>query len=95
MWLLLATIQQAGPPLCPLNGRGNGKLLEARRTKAVAGGILAAFVACILLFGSSEADCLKFVEYDSRAHRLHTLAAFSYWVSSMLQPADILKCSRC
>lgn len=26
----------------------------------------------------------QFVEYDSRAHRLHTLATFSYWVSSTL-----------
>ena len=28
------------------------------------------------------ADVLKFVEYDQRAHRLNTLASFSFWVSS-------------
>lgn len=26
--------------------------------------------------------CLQFVEYDQRNHRLHTLASFSFWVSS-------------
>lgn len=25
----------------------------------------------------------QFVEYDQRAHRLHTLASFSFWVTSM------------
>lgn len=84
MWLLLEIIQQAGAPRCPSNGRGNGRLLVVRKTKAVAGGTPAAFVAYLLFLMDCEANCLKFVEYDSRAHRLHTLAAFSYWVSSML-----------
>jgi len=29
-----------------------------------------------------ETDELQFVEYDQRAHRLNTLASFSFWVSS-------------
>lgn len=29
-------------------------------------------------------DCVQFVEYDQRAHRLVTLASFSFWVSSRL-----------
>lgn len=29
-----------------------------------------------------HANCVKFVEYDQRAHRLNTLASFSFWVSS-------------
>ncbi|KAH6606571.1 hypothetical protein Trco_005724 [Trichoderma cornu-damae] len=32
--------------------------------------------------GGGWRNSCNFVEYDSRAHRLHTLAAFSYWVSS-------------
>ncbi|KAH0499380.1 hypothetical protein TgHK011_006581 [Trichoderma gracile] len=32
--------------------------------------------------GGGWRNSCSFVEYDSRAHRLHTLAAFSYWVSS-------------
>lgn len=34
---------------------------------------------------------VQFVEYDPRAHKLLTLASFSYWVSSMFfQPASVL-----
>jgi len=29
-----------------------------------------------------RANCVQFVEYDQRAHRLNTLASFSFWVSS-------------
>lgn len=29
-------------------------------------------------------DCVQFVEYDQRAHRLSTLVTFSFWVQSML-----------
>jgi Arf-GAP with SH3 domain, ANK repeat and PH domain-containing protein len=32
----------------------------------------------------------KFVEYDPRAHRLHALASFSYWVSSKLPPGRLV-----
>ncbi|KAM0450307.1 hypothetical protein ACHAO4_006729 [Trichoderma viride] len=32
--------------------------------------------------GGGWRNCCSFVEYDSRAHQLHTLATFSYWVSS-------------
>ncbi|KAK2591828.1 hypothetical protein QQS21_010467 [Conoideocrella luteorostrata] len=32
--------------------------------------------------GGGWRNCCSFVEYDSRAHRLHALASFSYWVSS-------------
>lgn len=28
--------------------------------------------------------CSQFVQYDSRAHELQTLASFSFWVQSML-----------
>lgn len=28
------------------------------------------------------ADSFQFVEYDQRAHRLNTLASFTFWVSS-------------
>lgn len=42
---------------------------------------------CTPLFtkrGVSLLTAFKFVEYDQRAHRLNTLASFSFWVSSML-----------
>jgi hypothetical protein len=31
---------------------------------------------------AATADTLKFVEYDQRAHRLETLASFTFWVQS-------------
>lgn len=34
----------------------------------------------------------QFVEYDQRAHRLHTLASFSFWVQSMQRPSHQCKC---
>jgi hypothetical protein len=41
------------------------------------------------------ADRAKFVEYDSRAHRLNTLASFSFWVSSNPSRSDCpFNCSR-
>lgn len=53
------------------------------KIRAVAGGTAAAFVAHFLIPHRPQANFFKFVEYDSRAHQLHTLATFSYWVSSM------------
>ncbi|KAF4505202.1 hypothetical protein G6O67_007177 [Ophiocordyceps sinensis] len=36
--------------------------------------------------GGGWRNCCSFVEYDSRAHRLITLASFSYWVSGASSP---------
>lgn len=36
---------------------------------------------------------LQFVEYDPRAHRLDTLASFSFWVSSRDFPFEVSSCS--
>ncbi|GAB0131809.1 hypothetical protein EsDP_00000267 [Epichloe bromicola] len=36
--------------------------------------------------GGGWRNCCSFVEYDHRAHRLDTLASFSYWVSSPTSP---------
>jgi hypothetical protein len=44
------------------------------------GGTIAAYVE--LSEGRLVANSVKFVEYDQRAHRLNTLASFSFWVSS-------------
>ena len=30
----------------------------------------------------APADSMQFVEYDQRAHRLETLASFTFWVQS-------------
>ena len=32
---------------------------------------------------AAHLTCLQFVQYDSRAHELQTLASFSFWVQSM------------
>ncbi|ROT36840.1 PH domain-containing protein [Sodiomyces alkalinus F11] len=36
--------------------------------------------------GGGWRNSCSFVEYDSRAHRLHTLASFSYWVANTSSP---------
>ncbi|EGR50234.1 uncharacterized protein TRIREDRAFT_76543 [Trichoderma reesei QM6a] len=40
--------------------------------------------------GGGWRNSCSFVEYDSRAHRLHTLAAFSYWVSTSRSVTGVL-----
>jgi hypothetical protein len=65
-----------------LNGRGNGGLQSQQRIEEGVGGTTAASVILLLSFSRMIAKDSKFVEYDQRAHRLNTLASFSFWVSS-------------
>ena len=50
------------------------------RIREVVGGTIAAYVDISVERGC--ANEVKFVEYDQRAHRLNTLASFSFWVAS-------------
>lgn len=51
-------------------------------------------IAC--LFGDGPSLIRQqFVEYDQRAHRLHTLASFSYWVASKSAVRDAFLMGRC
>jgi hypothetical protein len=63
-----------------LNGPGNGDPRSQMRIGEAGGGTTAAYVD--VSQGRELANSVKFVEYDQRAHRLNTLASFSFWVSS-------------
>ena len=39
--------------------------------------------------GGGWRNCCSFLEYDSRAHRLNTLASFTFWVHNMAIPSSI------
>ena len=76
----LETTLLAGVNPCLLSGLGNGGHLSQQRIEEAGGGTTAAQVG--FLKRNFLANSYKFVEYDQRAHRLNTLASFSFWVSS-------------
>lgn len=68
--------------LSPIVGIGPGGPQSWLKIEEADGATVAAYVFLTKRNGAL-ANTLKFVEYDPRAHRLITLASFSFWVSSM------------
>lgn len=59
----------------PKEYRGQGRWLEELLQRK-------AHLVAVYTTTETWLTCPKFVEYDQRNHRLHTLASFSFWVSS-------------